>query len=300
MHQFYRGAGLVIFSAVGFGFMPILALFAYRGEMNVPTLLFLRFALAALVFLLYLKKLGCKIKISRGRLVPLLILGGVLYPLQAAFYFSAVKYIPVSLAALLLYTYPAFVAVISAAVDREKPAKQIIASIVLSFLGLFFVLGVSFAALNFFGALLALAAAVVYSCYFILGNRLVKDIPPLMVSALICFFAAPALLITGLLAGAVNFHFQPQAWLPVGGLVLFSTVFAILALLRGIALIGSTKAAIFSIFEPLVTVLFSALIFAERLTLPQFLGGAAVLAGAFLIVAAQRQENQEAEKTAVS
>ena len=48
MHSFFAGVLLVFISAFGFGLMPILALYAYRSGINVPTLLFLRFGIAAI------------------------------------------------------------------------------------------------------------------------------------------------------------------------------------------------------------------------------------------------------------
>lgn len=297
MNRFYLGVCLVILSAAGFGVMPIFALYAYQAGVNVATLLFLRFALAACVFFLYIFGRFKMIKITRSHLISLLILGGVLYPLQASFYFSAVKYIPASLAVLLLYTYPIFVTGFSLVFDKEKLTKQVLASIVFCFLGLALVLGTSFGAINFFGAFLALAAAIVYSCYITLGNRVVKQFLPVATSAFIVLFASLSLLVTGFFTGAIDFHFQAGAWLPIGGLALFSTVFSIFTFFRGLELIGSTRAAILSMTEPLVTIAFSALLFSERLTLPQILGGIAVLSGAVLIVSTQGEKSRVFEQS---
>lgn len=48
-----RGYVLIGVSAAGFGLMPIFAVYAYDNGLNVPTLLFLRFALAALLLFAY-------------------------------------------------------------------------------------------------------------------------------------------------------------------------------------------------------------------------------------------------------
>ena len=99
MHSFGLGVLLIMLSAFGFGLMPIFATYAYAGGVNVPTLLFLRFSLAAICLFAYLCWRRTVWRLRRRELLSLLFLGAVLYTLQSTFYFSAVRYIPASLAA---------------------------------------------------------------------------------------------------------------------------------------------------------------------------------------------------------
>ena len=48
------GSTYGLLSAVGFGTVPILALFAYEGGIDVYTLLFLRFSLASILLFAYI------------------------------------------------------------------------------------------------------------------------------------------------------------------------------------------------------------------------------------------------------
>lgn len=271
--------------------MPILALYAYQGEVNVNTLLFLRFSLGTLFFFLYVFLKIKKWSINKVQLISLFVLGGIFYTVQSSCYYSSVKYIPASLAVLIFYTYPIFVVILSFFIDKERLTKQTLASVGLSFFGLILVLGTSVGMINFLGVLFAIGAAVTYSCYIILGNRVVKQLPPMLISAFVALFASISLLLIGLSTNNINFNFETKAWLPIGGLVLFSTLLSMFTFFRGLELIGSTKAAILSMIEPLVTIGFSALLFYERLTLLQWFGGAAVLFGALLVVLAQEQKN---------
>ena len=83
--------------------------------MNVPSLLFFRFGLAAILLIAYIKGKKMEWRMPRREWIGVAFLGMVLYTLQATLYFSAVQYIPASLAALILYIYPILVAFLAVA-----------------------------------------------------------------------------------------------------------------------------------------------------------------------------------------
>lgn len=293
-NTFWLGIFYIFLSAVAFGVMPILAKYAYEGGVNVISLLSLRFLFAALLFFVFLKASGQKWAVQRGQLAALFVLGAVCYMAQSMLYFTAVKYIPASLVALLLYTFPVFVAVLAYLFEGEKITLSIANAIGLSLIGLLLVLGTSFQKVNVLGIGLALGAAVVYSVYIIIGNRVVRGVPPLVTSMFVAIFASMSLLVTGLFSGELSFSFSTKSWLAIAGISLISTVLAMLTFFKGLEYIGSTRASIFSMVEPLVTFIFSALLFGERFTLVQGMGGLIVLTGAALVVYAQgKREKQE-------
>lgn len=292
MSQYYKGVALVLLSALGFGLMPIFAIFTYREGLNVPTLLFLRFTFAALLMFAYLRIKGNKVALSRRQVALLFLLGGILYSAQSSLYFSSMRFIPASLAVLLLYTHPIFVAVIASIVDKERLSRADIAAIALSMTGLVFVLGAAPAAVSIAGVLMALVAAVVYSVYLVLGTRVVKELAPVATSASVAACAAISLLAFGTATGAFDFTLTLRSWLAVAAIVAISTVMPMLTLFRGLELIGPTRSSILSMVEPLITFAFAALFFGDRLTAPQLAGGLAVLAGAFLVIKARGGEEE--------
>lgn len=295
MNPYYKGVALVLLSALGFGLLPIFTIFAYREGANVITLLFLRFLLASAVLFAYLWRCGIKIKVSKRQLGMLFLLGSVLYTAQSSCYFSSVRYIPASLTALLLYTYPIFVALLSAVIDKEKLSGSNILAIALSTAGLTLVLGAAPAGLNLLGVALALGAAVVYSTYIVIGNRVVKTVSPVMTSAFVALFAAGSFSLAGLVTGSFEFNLTLTAWLSLLGIVAFATIMAMLCFFRGLDLIGPTKASILSMMEPLITFAFSAMFFGDRLGLLQLAGGIAVLAGATLVIVSRKQPTEAKE-----
>ncbi|MED1794649.1 EamA family transporter [Brevibacillus nitrificans] len=297
MNPLYLGVLLVFVSAASFGVMSIFAVFAYGAGVSVSTLLFLRFLFASAIFfgLILWKKESVRINKKQG--LSLFLLGGILYTMQSLSFFSAVQYIPTSMAALLLYTFPAFVAILSFLVEKERLRKKTIIAMAVSFVGLAMVLGLSFGGIHPFGVFLALAAAIFYSVYIIVGNRVVKGLSPYVTSAYIALFACFSTFLVAQKDGGIDLSFDVQGWFALAGIVVFSTVVAISTFFRALQLISSTKASVLSTFEPVVTFAASALLLGESFTWLQLVGGAAVLGGAVLIVSGKEEaEGQAAEK----
>lgn len=298
MSRTVQGVVLVIVSALGFGMMPIFALYAYDGGVNVATLLFLRFGLAAVALFTYL--FGQKFTKHRitwpthRQIGVLFLLGGVFYAMQSTFYFTAVQYISPGLAALVLYTYPVMVALLSVFVERELLSGRLIGSLAVSFAGVACIVGSVGDSVNPFGIGLALAAAGVYSVYILVGNRLVRNLQPITTTAFVTLFATASFFLAGRATGKLLFSFPFSTWLPIVCLVLFSTVFALLTFFAGLERIGSTRAAILSTMEPLITAVLSAALLKQNLTVWQAMGGLAVLAGAVLAMLPHRRHSAAA------
>lgn len=290
------GVLLVLISASSFALMPILAVYAYKGNANLYTILFLRFALASLLLFSYLVYKKKSVAVKLPLLLKLIFIGAVLYTLQSSLYFASVKYIPVSLQALFFYTYPVFVAILAIVIYKERLNPRLMTAIAISLTGMCLVIGTSFHNINLLGAFLALGAAIVYAIYLNLSNRVLSEISPDVATAYVSLSATAAFLVTGSVTHSLNFYFQPSAWFPIIGIAFFSTAVAILTLFRGMELLGSTRASILSIVEPLVTITISSLLFHDRLSATQWIGGLLVLAGAFIVIQSrgQTEENRGA------
>lgn len=277
------GIALVLVSAFGFGISPIFALFAYRGGINVPTMLLIRFSVSSALLFTYLQLSGTGIR-CEARLLPPLMGLGLLYTAQSTFYFSAVKHIPASLAALILYTYPAFVCVLSALIDHQRLRGRTLLSLLCALAGLTLILGTSFRGMNVLGLALATGAALVYSFYIILAGRTLQRFPAIRTAGYVTLFAAFFCLLAGLAGGTLGFGFSAVTWLPIAGIIVISTLTAILSFLRGLHILGSQTAAILSTSEPIFTIACAVLLFHDSLTVRQLVGGVLIMAGAFLAV----------------
>ncbi|ABB14723.1 DMT family transporter [Carboxydothermus hydrogenoformans] len=282
MSQYYRGVLLTFLSAAGFGLLPIFAVFAYKEGASPYTLLFWRFFLAGLIFQVYNYYVHKGFGITKKEILYVLAMG-ILYTIQSSCFFLSVKYISASLTSLIFYTYPALVAILSSIVYKDRLGFKGFVAVALAFAGLILVLGNISGKLNPTGVLFALATALVYSVYITLGKKVLTQIPSLTASSFIAVFAAMCFLVVGLLSGTLDFLPPEKVWFSISGIVVFSTLLAMFTFFRGIELLGPARASIISMFEPVVTVIFAALLFAEKLTPGQIAGGALVLLGAYLV-----------------
>ena len=280
-----RGTGtlFVVASGAAFGAMAIFGKLSYEQGATAGTLLSARFVIAALVFwaaLLASGRAGEVRALPRRDVVLALALGAVGYAAQAGAYFSALERIDASLLALLLYTFPAMVAVAAVAIGRERFALRRAVALVLGTAGgVLIVGGVSAGGLDALGVALGLAAAVVYSAYILTSDAISGRVRADVLAAIVCTGAAVSLTIGGTAMGAVH----PEAvtlagWVWLACLALVSTVAAIALFFAGLSRVGPTAAAIISTVEPLVTVLLAFAVFGERLSALQLAGGALVVA----------------------
>jgi drug/metabolite transporter (DMT)-like permease len=275
-------------SASAFGAMAILGKLSYAEGATVGTLLAFRFALAAALFWLLVLATGALGELrtlSRRDLLRALALGACGYAVQAGAAFAALERIDASLFSLLLYTFPAIVAVAAIGLGRERADLRRSIALALSSGGLVFVVaGAGAGALDALGAALALGAAVVYSTYILVSEGVAGRVRPSLLSALVCTGAAVSLTAGSALLGEL----RPGAvtvtgWGWLAGIAVVSTFAAISLFFAGLRRVGSTATAILSTVEPVTTVLLALAVFGERLGVVQLAGGALVLIGVLVL-----------------
>ncbi|MFN2363137.1 MAG: DMT family transporter [Halarsenatibacteraceae bacterium] len=273
-----KGILVTALSATGFGAMPVIAQVAYSYGSNVTTLLFLRFAIASFIFLLILKLSNITYNISKEDTIRLIFLGAAGYGLLSSLYFFGISLIPASLSGFLLYSYPAIVTILAFLGKEESLYRENFISLIVAIIGLAMILGPVFTSINLLGVGSILAAAFAYAIYILASNRVLKRVNWLSGSTVVTISAAFFFLVTGSFRG--NLHLSKislEIMLSGIGLAVFSTIIAVAGFYLGISLIGPSRASIVSSVEPLVTVILSALFFAERLTFTQFFGGLLII-----------------------
>lgn len=200
-------------------------------------------------------------------------------------YFSAQQMCSLAVAAILLYTAPAFVVVLSAILFRDKLTKGKLAALILAFLGCTFVSGIwsGGLAVTAWGLLLGVASGFFYGLYSIFGRYALAHYQPLTVTFYTFVFAG---------AGAL-FLIKPEELrlcltqrsmlLLTLGLVVISTVLPYVFYTRGLAKLDSGKASILASIEPVVAALVGVLAFGEPMSVMVVLGLVCILASVYIL-----------------
>lgn len=200
LKQQHLGALLVLLSATGFATLAIFIKIAYSAGANTLTVLTLRFMLASLLLWMALKPLGISPRISGRAAVQLGLMGTIGYGSMSFFFASSLQYLSASLSEMLLFTYPALVSLLSFALGFEKFSWQKGLALATCLYGLFLILGVSLGNISHIGIALALGSAIIYSCYIMISNHVLKDVHSLVATTYVCS------------ATALAFHIYLEHW----------------------------------------------------------------------------------------
>lgn len=279
----------VVVSAACFSTLGILTELAYRQGAQPLPLLAWRFALVALLMGGYqlLRDPGVLVAGLQDiwRYVALALAG---YGASSICFFFALKQASPAIVAVLLYTYPAMVSVLSAVFFKERFTSQRIVALLLSFVGCALVLGVltTSAAASPLGILLGLGAALGYSLFNLLSYRWLPGRSRLVLQTYTFGLSA---IVIGLLTLVTGGSLSVSAWTPtlwgyVALIVVVPTLLAVTLYLNGIRHLGPAQAAIVSTAEPLFTIVFAWMVLGDRLTPIQLAGALLVVGG---VVAAE-------------
>jgi drug/metabolite transporter (DMT)-like permease len=276
---------MVLASAVTFAALGVFGKLAFDAGVGIITLLFVRFGVAAVLFwAAALRSRAALAGFGSRNVLAALALGAFGYALQAGLFFGALTRMDVSLLSMILYTYPATVTLGAIALGRETASRRRIGALLVSSSGVALVLlGAGAAGFDYLGAAMGLGAALAYTGYILVSDRVTGELPTLPLSALVTTGAAATFGIAGLLTGSIDTGFSQDGWVWLGAIALVSTVTPILLFFSGLRRVGPSMAAILSTLEPPTTVLLAFAAFGESPTAIQLSGGALVLGAVLLL-----------------
>ncbi len=275
------GIAYVVASGLCFGSMPLFARRAASDGVDTATLLLLRFSSASAF--MWALAFARRVPLPRGRALAMLVaMGAVGYAGQAFCYFAALRLASAGLVALLLYLYPALVALLARVVFGHRLAPAQLGAVALALAGSVLTVGHAGDGRPL-GIFLGVLAAVIYSAYILTGSRLPPGVAPTASTAVVT--SAAALVYAGVVAArGAHLPATLDGWAAVGGIALVGTVFAIGFFLAGLERVGAVRASVYSAVEPVFTLALAALLLGEAVT-PLRLGGGALIVLAVVLLA---------------
>ncbi|HEY2598054.1 MAG TPA: DMT family transporter [Candidatus Dormibacteraeota bacterium] len=282
------GTVMVLASATCFATLPILAKLAYRAGLGAEQALACRFVLAAagMIALAYLFGHNL-LRLHRGRLLILLAMGFFGYCAQSLTYFVALRTLPASLVVLIAYIYPSLVVAAGWLFLRRHVSARHLIALVASFVGLVLLVGGG-ARFEFSWALvLAVASPVIYTGYILVGERVMDSVPALPASAVIISGAAMSFALVAAVSNQLIFPPTAAGWAVAVGLAVVPTMVAISLFLAGLPRVGAARAALLSTWEPVVAVALAIILFGDRMSPIQAIGGVLVIAAVVVVQGAQ-------------
>lgn len=201
-------------------------------------------------------------------------------------YFACINMCGLSFAAILLYTAPCFVVVLSAVFFKERLTRQRGFALVIAFVGCLLVVGVGSgqASLSGLGILVGLASGIGYALYSIFARVALKHYEAPTVMFYTFLFASLSLLPfsdpIGIASLALNSLSVFEVML---ALALISTVTPFACYTTGLAHMETGKASIMAFIEPMVSLLLGVMVFGEVVTLQNMIGVAGIVVAVALL-----------------
>lgn len=205
--------------------------------------------------------------------------------MQSLFY-TSFAYTSVAHTVALLYTAPAFVAILSKIFLKERLTRDKIIAVLMSILGACLILGLArgeqlFASRTQIGDWLGLASGLAYSSWYIFGKILGTNQDPAVTSLVAMCFGFLFMLPLVVLLEGVHVPHDVTGWSLVAATGI-STGIAYLLYFSGLKLIDATRASVFAIVEPLSAAVLAFLFLQEILSLDSFLGFGLIIASIVL------------------
>ena len=288
------GYALVLVGVVGFSINAGVSRIVLDNGIGAWTLAELRALGAAALLLLIVAITGRlrQLAMPQAQWRWLLLYGLVGLGLLQSFYFEAIARIPIGLAILIEFLAPVWVALWTRLVRKQHVRPILWPALAITLSGLAIVAGAQFGDLDPIGLLSALAAGWCFAVYFLVGERLVADHDPFVVS-----FWGFAIAAAGWMAAALIVPQIVPLWdidytqavttaafvVPMAALLLWvislGTVVPFASETAAMRWIPATTVSVLAMLEPIGAAAIGWWWFDERLTAFQIFGAVLVLAG---------------------
>lgn len=293
-----KGILITLLAAACFGASSPIAKGVYSYGVAAADVLLWRFIIATVLIWAYilLFRKDLNIKLRKDQLILLAIAGGVMHFLATQCYFNALQYIPICIQIMIYYTYPFIVNILSVIFFRERMTRAQMLALLAAFAGILMTVSMDDLRMNLVGILLCVGAAFSNSAYILLlAKKSVMQVDSVVIGAYLTTFACISYIIWTFFTGDFYVEMPALGWLGTASMAIFTTIIGAIALSVGVKYIGSAKAAIVSVFEPIEAILLGVILFHERLSVKGWIGIVLVMGAIILVNFVQMQVVEKSE-----
>ena len=267
------GVFYALAAAFGLGAITTQAKLVYADGGNALTLMFWRFIMSVVIIgaLVLFKRQSFRVEKPLVRPVTLL---GLIWSGSMICYLMAVESISVSVAVLILYSYPLIVLLLSMIKGYVEVSPKLIAVFIVAFTGIGLMLGGGSVSLNPYGVVFSVLAATGAAYTFLSGSRVAKQLNPIVLTFWVNFMGI--FLILPIIFGKFMIPETATGLILTGGATV-CYIIAILCQFQALSHMPAAKAAFLFNFEPVVSLCLAAIILGERLAPLQWVGVAIVM-----------------------
>ncbi len=283
------GIVLVLTGAVCWGFIGIFVQ-AIGPAVDPFTLSIIRLGTASVLMMPVIAlQSGIKaLLISRRTLAFFALFGLGYWTIYQMLYFSAIQMTSASVAVIMLYTAPFFIIILARVFLGEQITGRKLAAVTLGVAGVWlmfrsWVINPSPGMMA--GGLMALGAGFCFATYFIYVKKALLKTDPFVTAFYAMFFGFIFLIPASLLLFRDKMHIQLdlRTALLILGLAAVSTTLGGTLNIMGLKRIEAGEAGVFSLVEPITTIIVSWFLFRNALQGWQIIGGILVLLGGYLV-----------------
>jgi len=245
----------------------------------------LRFVLATLTLLVLVRLHGAAPHISRKDLVKLVLLGILGNTIYQIIFIQGIAQTTAANASLIMSSCPMLVALLGAALGRDRLASSAWIGVTLAVGGLVLLLSSGsrhrLETGNLTGDLLIVAAAATWAAYSVLAAGVMARTAPVP-ATLVTFLAGTPPLVAIAVPSLRSQNWAAvgmRGWFGVGFSGILAIGIAYMLWNVGLAALGGARTAVYQNFTPVVAAAFAWLTLGERWTVLQFAGAAAVVVG---------------------
>ena len=257
----------------------------------------IRVTLAAMIFalVLYIKdRNGFRISCRDLPLFLGLGFGSILF--FTICYFTAITMMSLSTAAILLYTSPIWIMLMSVLFFHEKLNKKKLMALALAFAGCVLVSGISGEGVPLTGLFVGLGSGIGYGLYSILGTIALRRYSSYTVTTYTFMFAAAG---SWIICRPADMFYKFSNAADLGFLMVFCVLTALitavipfLAYTLGLERVEASKAGIIATIEPMVATIIGIVIFSEPLTIMSAAGILLILSAVVILNSFEKDEKK--------